>query len=74
MALIKLNEHYVKLIKHLDNIGLYDSKGISLFLNELVNRRHINHIIKGKRWAHIPTPNVTEGHYLLFKYKMEGKL
>lgn len=74
MAVIKLNEHYVKLIKHLHNIGLYNDSGISMFLNGLVKKRHINHIVNGERWSHIPTPDVTEGHYLLFKYKMEGKL
>jgi len=74
MGTIKLNEHYVKLIKHLNNIGWYDNKAISVFLNGMVGRRHINNIVNGNRWRHIPTPSLMEGHYLLYKYKMEGKL
>jgi hypothetical protein len=74
MGIIKLNEHYVKLIKHLNNIGLYNDKGISDFLNGMIKKRQVNYIVNGKRWGHIPTPSLTEGHYLLFKFKMEGKL
>lgn len=74
MGIVKLNENYIKLIKHLDNIGLYNHTGISNFLDGKVSRRHISAIVNNKRWVQIPTPTVTEGHYLLYKYKLEGKL
>jgi len=74
MGIVKLNEHYVKLIKHLLRIGVYNHQGIENLLGGMVNRRHICHIANNKRWSHIECPSTIEGQYLWYKFQVEGKL